>query len=303
MWSSRRSVRDLMTSPAVTVRAETASAEIVRLLLEHGLGGVPVVDDDDGLVGIVTESDLLLSAAYGKDQPQALALVAEIIQGRPAGWLDRVHAQHAGELMTATVTTVGPDDDIAEAARLMLRRRCGRLPVVEGGRVVGVVSRHDVLRVLMTADADGVVRSAAEPASSLTTLTHEECSALLIANAVGRVCFVATERTEVVPLRYAARKGLIVFRSDGDARLTDVASRRVLFETDAVDSTSSWSVTAIGHARDITTADGDEYESLRQAASGSSEPGADHRWIGIEITRLSGWRMRADQTPPIGAAQ
>ena len=146
MTTSSGTVREVMSSPAITVGPDATSAEIIECLLSNNISGVPVVDENEHVLGIVTESDLVLSVAYGKRDRRALALVAEIIQGRPAPWLDRLGANRARDLMTSDVVAVGPDDDVADAARRMLRRRCRRLPVVCDGRVIGVVSRHDILR-------------------------------------------------------------------------------------------------------------------------------------------------------------
>jgi CBS domain-containing protein len=161
MLNTTTKVRDVMTSPAITVRVNTSSAHVIDTLLRNDISGVPVVDEDCRLVGIVSEADLVLSAAYGKGNRRALALVAEVIQGHPAGWVDRVNAQTAESLMTRDVATVAPDDDIAEASRRMLRRRCSRLPVIESGKVVGVVSRHDVVRALFSQN-EGAVHGPAD---------------------------------------------------------------------------------------------------------------------------------------------
>jgi len=154
MWNDTTKVRELMSSPAITVHPETPWAEIVDTLVRNNINGVPVVNDDGQLVGIVSESDLVLSAAYGKSDRRALALVAEVIQGRPAGWIDRVNAQTAAALMTTDVTTVAPDDNLSEASRRLLRRRCSRLPVIDHGEVVGVLSQHDIVRALLARAED-----------------------------------------------------------------------------------------------------------------------------------------------------
>ena len=146
MTTSSRTVGDVMSAPAITVGADATTDEIIQCLLSNNISGVPVVDDDEHILGIITESDLVLSVAYGTSDRRALALVAEIIEGRPAPWVDRLSAHSAGDLMTRDVVVVGPDDDVADAARRMLRRHCRRLPVVCDERIVGVVSRHDILR-------------------------------------------------------------------------------------------------------------------------------------------------------------
>ena len=146
MTTSTRSVREVMSAPAITVGPDATTEEIIQCLLSNNISGVPVVDGNERVLGVVTESDLVLSVAYGTRDRRALALVAEIIEGRPAPWVDLLSAHRARDLMTRDVVVVGPDDDVADAARRMLRRRCRRLPVVCDGRIVGIVSRHDILR-------------------------------------------------------------------------------------------------------------------------------------------------------------
>lgn len=140
-------VRDVMTAPAITVSVDTSYHAVVECLLANGISGVPVVDTDGRILGIVTEADLMLKAAYGGERgARALALVGEIIQGYPASWVTKIAAATAGELMTTDPIVAGPDDDLAAATRRMLQRPCNRLPVVRDGRVIGIVSRHDILR-------------------------------------------------------------------------------------------------------------------------------------------------------------
>lgn len=139
-------VRDVMTAPAITVGPETPYNEIVHFLIANDISGVPVVDDDGRLLGMVTEADLVLKEAYGHRGHQALGLVGEIIAGSPASWVGKVAGRTARELMTSETIVADLDDSVAVAARRMLRKPCKRLPVVRDGRVVGIVSRHDLLR-------------------------------------------------------------------------------------------------------------------------------------------------------------
>lgn len=139
-------VGDVMSSPVVTVGPEAPFPEIVDRLLTAGISGVPVVDADGRLLGIVTEADLVSKEAYGYRRRRALGLLADVLHGRDAAWVRKGAGRAARDVMTAPVDVVAPGDDLAAAARRMLERGHKRLPVVDGGRVVGVVSRHDVLR-------------------------------------------------------------------------------------------------------------------------------------------------------------
>ncbi len=143
---TRLRVRHVMTSPVVTVREDTPVKEVAEVLLRHRISGVPVVSAAGELVGIVTEADLLY-----KELPE------------PAGrWpfrQDPADARKRGgltarDLMTRPVRTVEEDAPLREAARLMAQWRVNRLPVVREGRLVGIVSRADVIKALARDDTE-----------------------------------------------------------------------------------------------------------------------------------------------------
>ena len=119
---------------------------MVDRLLSADISGVPVVDAGGRLLGIVTEADLVSKEAYGYRRRRALGLLADVLHGRDADWVRKGAGRTARDVMTAPVEVVAPGDDLPVAARRMLEGGHKRLPVVEGGRVVGVVSRHDLLR-------------------------------------------------------------------------------------------------------------------------------------------------------------
>ncbi|HEY7042259.1 MAG TPA: CBS domain-containing protein [Nocardioidaceae bacterium] len=159
-------VRDVMTTEVVTVRPETPFAEIVSQLLWQGISGVPVVDDDGRLLGVVTEADLVSNEAYGYRRRRALALIGDYLRGFDPGWVRKASARTARELMTAAPDVARPDEQVADVARRMLEERHKRLPVVEDGRVVGIVSRHDLLRQFHRPDeetAGDIERLLADP--------------------------------------------------------------------------------------------------------------------------------------------
>jgi CBS domain-containing protein len=136
-------VREVMSSPVVTVPPEMRLKDVADLLVRHGISAVPVVDDGE-LVGIISEADLVpLELA-----PDPRAHLAPLPQ--PPGGLPGV----AGEAMTRAVVALPEDADMAEAGRLMLERRIKSIPVVRGRRVVGIVARRDLLEVLARSDGD-----------------------------------------------------------------------------------------------------------------------------------------------------
>jgi CBS domain-containing protein len=142
-------VKDLMTTPVVTVGPETPFKEVVVRLAEHRVSAVPVVDNDQRVLGVVSEADLLLKEEYPEPE-----------QDIPLWWTKRTRlnrakaaASMARDLMTVAVVAIAPEATAAEAARRMHTAGVKRLPVVEGGRLVGIVSRADLLKVFGRSDA------------------------------------------------------------------------------------------------------------------------------------------------------
>jgi CBS domain-containing protein len=136
-------VRDVMSSPVVTVAPGAHPKEVAALLVKHGISAVPVVDGDE-LVGIVSEADLV-PLELAPDPRAHLAPVRE-----PPG----PHPRVVAELMTREVVALPERADAAEAGRLMLERGIKSIPVVREGRVVGIVARRDLLKVLARGDDD-----------------------------------------------------------------------------------------------------------------------------------------------------
>ncbi len=144
-----RIVGELMTSAVIHVRPDTRFKEIARLLAEHDITSVPVVDDQDRPLGVVSEADLLRHQAAAGEDPVPLVPAA-----RPSA-PDRAdgEAVAAQGLMTSPAVCARPEWTVAEAARLMDDRHLKRLLVVdEAGRLIGIVSRSDLLRVFLRHD-------------------------------------------------------------------------------------------------------------------------------------------------------
>lgn len=138
-------VRDVMSGSVVAVRPAAGFKEIVRLMRQHNVSAVPVVDTDSNVIGIVSEADLLLKEVPADDP--AVAATSLLATGR-RGELARAAAATAADLMTSSVANIRDNAPVTEAARLMHDRRVKRLPVVDrDGRLIGIVSRIDVLSV------------------------------------------------------------------------------------------------------------------------------------------------------------
>lgn len=139
---------DIMTFGAATVRPDTAILTAARLMLQHGISGLPVVDDGERLVGVVTERDLLRRAETGTEQerPRWLSFLMD-----PAARAENYvhsHGRKVSDVMTHEVESVAPETPLAEVVARMEARGFRRLPVVRDGKVVGIVSRTNFLRVL-----------------------------------------------------------------------------------------------------------------------------------------------------------
>ena len=139
---------DLMTRDIVTVGPETPLADAIRLMLEHRVSGLPVVDGTGQLVGLLTEGDLLHRAETGTDAVRLGWLQALLARGRMAEHYAHTHGRKVQDAMTRDVLTVGEASPLDDVVRIMETRHVRRVPVVEGGRLVGIVSRSDLVRAL-----------------------------------------------------------------------------------------------------------------------------------------------------------
>ena len=146
-------VSEIMDRNPVTVAPGASVEDVVGTLRQHQLPGVPVVDDDRRVVGIVTERDLVLPDENGDLHiPHYINLFGGTVflesLGRFEGRLRKAFAANAADMMTRDPDTVDPDTSIRDAARLIHETGHNRLPVVEDGQLVGVVTRLDVLGAL-----------------------------------------------------------------------------------------------------------------------------------------------------------
>lgn len=144
---TRLKVGDVMTREVVTISPDAPFKHIEQLMHEHGISALPVVDPEGGVVGVVSEADLLLRTEAEVSEPRGLTRDAR--DRRTKG-----QARTAAGLMSTPAISVTPSMPLAAAARLMRKRSVKRLPVVEHGRLVGIVSRADVLTSYLRSDAD-----------------------------------------------------------------------------------------------------------------------------------------------------
>ena len=150
-------VSDLMTRQVITVQPETPVAEIARAMVQHDVSGVPVVDHDGHLVGIVTETDLVVQNANVHFPTFLQILDARIYLSDTRHFEDELRkalGTVAADVMTREVETVKPNDDVSVAATLMVDKDLNPIPVVENGKLVGIISRSDIIRHILAQETE-----------------------------------------------------------------------------------------------------------------------------------------------------
>ncbi|MFI2206512.1 CBS domain-containing protein [Streptomyces sp. NPDC020192] len=149
-------VGSVMTTDVIRASYGTPFKEVARLLAHRRISGLPVVDEDEKVIGVISETDLMARQAETPDpyEPKRRSrIVALTRRGRKRA--AKAAARSAGQLMTVPPVTVRAEDTIVEAARTMAHRRVERLPVVdEEDRLVGIVTRRDLLRVFLRSDTE-----------------------------------------------------------------------------------------------------------------------------------------------------
>jgi CBS domain-containing protein len=147
-------VRDVMTKSVLTVRQDAPLKDVARLLIDGGITGAPVVDEDGLLLGVVSEADFLV-----KEQGPMAARHRRLdaLLGGRAGRRaeqEKLAARTAGEAMSSPPITIGPGRPVREAAAIMTARAVNRLPVIHEGRLVGIVTRSDHVRAYLRSDQE-----------------------------------------------------------------------------------------------------------------------------------------------------
>jgi CBS domain-containing protein len=164
-----------MTTNVVTVSPETDIAEAVRLMLERQISGVPVIDDSSRLVGILTEGDLMRRA--------------ELVTGRQSWWINpipspeqeakayvKAHGLKVKDVMTKEVVTINEQEPLDRIAMVFEDRRIKRTPVMRSGKIVGIVSRANLLRSLATKRISDAAPSDSQIRSAILTTAMEDAA-------------------------------------------------------------------------------------------------------------------------------
>ena len=147
-------VRELMTEQVLTIGPEAPIKDVAKVLVENGISGLPVCDVECRVLGVISEGDIL----YKEHDPREGHIggpLRWIIDGTPdhSGYV-KADALTAGKAMTTPAITVPPYESVAEAARIMCERGVNRLPVVKDERLVGIITRADLVRAFTRSDED-----------------------------------------------------------------------------------------------------------------------------------------------------
>ncbi|WP_405910463.1 MULTISPECIES: CBS domain-containing protein [unclassified Streptomyces] len=150
-----RIVGEVMTREVVEARRETPFKDVARLLDEHQISGLPVVDHDDKVLGVVSETDLIRCQAARSTDGRTGRFRMPALRRTARRAAAVAHATAAEDLMSTPAITVHPEQRIADAARVMERHGIERLPVVdEEDRLIGIATRRDLLRVFLRTDEE-----------------------------------------------------------------------------------------------------------------------------------------------------
>jgi|SRR5450756_192524 len=145
-------VRDAMTPDPITVLPETPVTDVARVMIKNGIGGVPVVNKEGDLLGIITESDLIVQDTDVKFPSfvhflDGYVFVPGSIHRFEEKFLKAVAAT-AEDLMTADIITVDADDPVEDTATLMSKKRLKRFPVISEGQLVGIITMRDIVKLI-----------------------------------------------------------------------------------------------------------------------------------------------------------
>jgi CBS domain-containing protein len=142
-------VSDVMTRTPIAVRQDATLLEAAKIMVQARVSGLPVIDEEGSLVGMISEGDLIRRAELGTTGRPANWLVTFLSPGRAAHDYVRTHGLSVSEVMSGDVVWVLPDTSLADVAEAMEAHQVKRLPVMKDGRLIGIVSRADLLRALV----------------------------------------------------------------------------------------------------------------------------------------------------------
>jgi CBS domain-containing protein len=140
--------KDIMTARVITVTEDASVSDVARLLVDNGISALPVVDAAGKLLGIVSEGDLMHRAEAGTGLRRSWWLSLFTDASASAAQFVKEHSRRVSDIMTRNVITTGPETPVADIADLLESNRIKRVPVVADGKLVGIVSRANLIRAL-----------------------------------------------------------------------------------------------------------------------------------------------------------
>ncbi|MGY6530447.1 MAG: CBS domain-containing protein [Cyanobacterium sp.] len=147
-----KTVGDIMTPSPITVNPDTALQDAITILAQKKLSGLPVVDKENKLVGVISETDLMWQETGVEPPPYIMILDSVIYLQNPGRYEKEIHkalGQTVGEVMTNKPITVKSDDTVKRAAQILHEKKISRLPVVDGNdNVVGIVTQGDIIQAM-----------------------------------------------------------------------------------------------------------------------------------------------------------
>jgi uncharacterized protein len=281
-------VVQVMSAPTLSVTPDTTVLEAARYLLQRDVVVLPVVADGR-LIGVVSRSDLLRHRLFAAAGGPLVTAAREAGEPSPT----------VAEIMTRRVVTLPPDADLVQASDVMRRHRIRGLPVVDEGRLVGVISVAGLLQAHATGEGPAPDDVRVPPGEStgrptdhrgLVVLTLQECLARLRSTPVGRFAFVVQGAPVVLPVNHGLDGTTVVFRTTWGSKLQIAqASERVAFEVDGFDAATrtGWSVLVQGTAEAVyEEADIERYTRLGVRAWAGDD--RDTVWVRLRPDEISG---------------
>jgi len=141
--------KDIMTKEVITVKQDNTIEEVIKLVLEHNISGLPVVDEDNKVIGIITEGDLIYRSKKLHIPTFFTLLDSYIFLENPKNLeeqLKKMTGYKVKDVMTEDVIAVDHEETIEEIATIMSRKNINRIPVLKEGKLVGIVSRRDIIK-------------------------------------------------------------------------------------------------------------------------------------------------------------
>jgi CBS domain-containing protein len=182
--------KDVMTSPVLSVSPDATIQQAARTMLQRRISGLPVIDKDERLVGILTEGDLLRRVETGTERQRPRWLEFLLGPGRLADEYTRSHGRKVKEVMSRDPVTVTEDAALDEVVKLMEKRQFKRVPVVRGGEVIGIITRANLLHALAgvsrETSASAESTDAAIRSAFLAELAKEKWAPIALINPIVR---------------------------------------------------------------------------------------------------------------------